>query len=172
MENDLENIWLLSKIMQLSFVVSWCVTDQMFPHREFLSVRYSSEVLNTSSRPIYRWLTWCKHININIYNQARTLWYKCTAYLISPQDVEPAAFSAAVSHFLNCLLSSCVPDSCSDELLTRRRSRRKKTHGSRVPSVTDSGWARLTPSELWGKIKTEAGDYYHYAFEKYVCVCL
>ncbi|XP_070700176.1 clustered mitochondria protein homolog [Pempheris klunzingeri] len=83
------------------------------------------------------------------------------------QDVEPAAFSAAVSHFLNCLLSSatCLPDSCSDELLTRRRSRRRRSHGGRVAMLTDSVWARLTPSELWGRIKTEAGDYYHYTID-------
>ncbi|XP_049448798.1 clustered mitochondria protein homolog [Epinephelus fuscoguttatus] len=83
------------------------------------------------------------------------------------QDVEPAAFSAAVSHFLNCLLSSssCFPDSCSDELLSRRRSRRRRSHGSRVASLTDSVWARLTPSELWGRIRTEAGDYYHYTID-------
>uniref|UniRef100_A0A4W6F8A6 Clustered mitochondria protein homolog n=1 Tax=Lates calcarifer TaxID=8187 RepID=A0A4W6F8A6_LATCA len=83
------------------------------------------------------------------------------------QDVEPAAFSAAVSHFLNCLLSSstCVLDSCSDELLSRRRSRRRRSHGSRVPLLTDSMWARLTPSELWGRIRTEAGDYYHYTID-------
>ncbi|KAF3705704.1 Clustered mitochondria protein -like protein [Channa argus] len=70
------------------------------------------------------------------------------------QDVEPAAFSAAVSHFLNCLLSSasCFPDSRSDELLSRRRSRRRRSHRSRVTLLTDSTWARLTPSELWGRI--------------------
>lgn len=89
-------------------------------------------------------------------------------YLIFSQDVEPAAFSAAVSHFLNCLLSSstCVLDSCSDELLSRRRSRRRRSHGSRVPLLTDSMWARLTPSELWGRIRTEAGDYYHYTIDR------
>ncbi|XP_034538961.1 clustered mitochondria protein homolog [Notolabrus celidotus] len=83
------------------------------------------------------------------------------------QDVEPAAFSAAVSHFLNCLLSSssCLPDSCSDELLSRRRSRRRRSQGSRVASVTDSVWSRLNPSELWGKVKAEAEEYYHYTIE-------
>ncbi|XP_035522941.1 clustered mitochondria protein homolog isoform X2 [Morone saxatilis] len=83
------------------------------------------------------------------------------------QDVEAAAFSAAVSHFLNCLLSSssCFPDSCSDELLSRRRSRRRRSHGSRVALLTDSVWAKLTPSELWGRIRTEAGDYYDYTID-------
>ncbi|XP_026183319.1 clustered mitochondria protein homolog [Mastacembelus armatus] len=80
------------------------------------------------------------------------------------QDVEPAAFSAAVSHFLNCLLGSspCFPDSCPDELLSRRRSRRRRSHGSRATLLTDNMWARLTPGELWGRIRTEAEDYYHY----------
>uniref|UniRef100_I3JQ21 Clustered mitochondria homolog n=1 Tax=Oreochromis niloticus TaxID=8128 RepID=I3JQ21_ORENI len=83
------------------------------------------------------------------------------------QDVEPAAFSAAVSHFLNCLLtsSSCFPDSCSDELLSRRRSRRRRSHGSRVALLSDSVWARLTSGELWGRIRAEARDYYHYTFD-------
>ncbi|XP_042286092.1 clustered mitochondria protein homolog isoform X1 [Thunnus maccoyii] len=83
------------------------------------------------------------------------------------QDVEPAAFSAAVSHFLNCLLSStsCFPDSCSDELLTRRRSRRRRSHGSRVSMLTDTVWAKLTASELWGRIRTEAENYYHYTID-------
>ncbi|XP_067347420.1 clustered mitochondria protein homolog [Channa argus] len=83
------------------------------------------------------------------------------------QDVEPAAFSAAVSHFLNCLLSSasCFPDSRSDELLSRRRSRRRRSHRSRVTLLTDSTWARLTPSELWGRIRSEARHYYHHAVD-------
>uniref|UniRef100_A0A669C2K3 Clustered mitochondria homolog n=1 Tax=Oreochromis niloticus TaxID=8128 RepID=A0A669C2K3_ORENI len=86
------------------------------------------------------------------------------------QDVEPAAFSAAVSHFLNCLLtsSSCFPDSCSDELLSRRRSRRRRSHGSRVALLSDSVWARLTSGELWGRIRAEARDYYHYTFDRCV----
>uniref|UniRef100_A0A3B3UUP5 Clustered mitochondria homolog n=1 Tax=Poecilia latipinna TaxID=48699 RepID=A0A3B3UUP5_9TELE len=57
------------------------------------------------------------------------------------KDVEPAAFSAAVSHFLNCLLSSSsapVPDSCSDELPSRRRSRRRRTQSDRANFPTSS----------------------------------
>uniref|UniRef100_A0A3Q0SQI9 Clustered mitochondria homolog n=1 Tax=Amphilophus citrinellus TaxID=61819 RepID=A0A3Q0SQI9_AMPCI len=87
------------------------------------------------------------------------------------QDVEPAAFSAAVSHFLNCLLSSsssCFPDSCSDELLSRRKSRRRRSYGARVALLGDSVWARLTSSELWARIKAEAQDYYHYTFDRCV----
>ena len=87
--------------------------------------------------------------------------------------MEPAAFSAAVSHFLNCLLSSssCIPDSCSDELLSRRRSRRRRNQGSRVALLTHSLWAKMTPSELWDRIRAEAGDYYQCTFDRYACAC-
>ncbi|XP_032432290.1 clustered mitochondria protein homolog isoform X2 [Xiphophorus hellerii] len=84
------------------------------------------------------------------------------------KDVEPAAFSAAVSHFLNCLLSSSsapVPDSCSDELPSRRRSRRRRTQSDRANVPTSSLWAKLTSDDLWIRIKMEAEDYYHYTFK-------
>lgn len=84
------------------------------------------------------------------------------------QDVEPAALSAAVSHFLNCLLSSspCFLDSCSDELASRRRSRRRRSHRGRVSSLKDSMWTKLTPSELWNRIRTEAREYFHYEINR------
>ncbi|CAG5872673.1 unnamed protein product [Menidia menidia] len=80
------------------------------------------------------------------------------------QNVEPAAFSAAVSHFLNCLLGSsvCLPDSGSDELLSRRRSRRRRSHGGRAGSLPDGVWVKLSAAELWSRIRAEAEDYYHY----------
>ncbi|KAM6907215.1 clustered mitochondria protein homolog [Xenentodon cancila] len=83
------------------------------------------------------------------------------------QDVKPAAFSTAVSHFLNCLLSSSsgFPDSCSDELLSHHRSRRRRSHGSRVGLLSVSVWARLTSSELWSRVRAEAHDYYHYTID-------
>ncbi|KAK5610021.1 hypothetical protein CRENBAI_022394 [Crenichthys baileyi] len=83
------------------------------------------------------------------------------------KDVEPAAFSAAVSHFLNCLLSSSciVPESCTDELPSRRRSRRHRSQSNRGNLLTNSVWARLTSDELWSRIRTEAQDYYHYTFK-------
>ncbi|XP_021163395.2 clustered mitochondria protein homolog isoform X1 [Fundulus heteroclitus] len=82
------------------------------------------------------------------------------------KDVEPAAFSAAVSHFLNCLLSSSsfVPESCADEPPSRRRSRRRRSQSSRANMSTNRVWARLTSDELWSRIRTEAQDYYHYTF--------
>ncbi|XP_058484297.1 clustered mitochondria protein homolog [Solea solea] len=130
-------------------------------HQQGVNVRY----LGTLLRELHQGeesgrLSYLKRISISevIIRSAKHIF---RTYL---QDVEPAVFSAAVSHFLNCFLSSspCVPDSCSDELQSRRRSRRRRNHGSRVTMLTVSGWARLTSSELWSRIRTEAADYYNY----------
>uniref|UniRef100_A0A8C5H2A7 Clustered mitochondria protein homolog n=1 Tax=Gouania willdenowi TaxID=441366 RepID=A0A8C5H2A7_GOUWI len=82
------------------------------------------------------------------------------------QGVELSALSAAVSHFLNCFLSS-FSDSVThlplDELVSRRKSRKRR---NRVPGSGDNtAWASLTPSELWKNITSEAMSYYHFTLE-------
>uniref|UniRef100_A0A3Q2UP38 Clustered mitochondria protein homolog n=2 Tax=Fundulus heteroclitus TaxID=8078 RepID=A0A3Q2UP38_FUNHE len=82
------------------------------------------------------------------------------------QGVELSALSAAVSHFLNCFLSS-FPDAVAhlppDELVSRRKSRKRRT---RVPGSGDNtAWASLTPSELWKNIAAEAQSYYHFKIQ-------
>ncbi|KAM9317995.1 clustered mitochondria protein homolog isoform 3-T4 [Pholidichthys leucotaenia] len=82
------------------------------------------------------------------------------------QGVELSALSAAVSHFLNCFLSS-FPDAVThlppDELVSRRKSRKRR---NRVPGGGDNtAWASLTPSELWKNIASEAQSYYHYTVQ-------
>ncbi|KAK9520814.1 hypothetical protein VZT92_020674 [Zoarces viviparus] len=82
------------------------------------------------------------------------------------QAVELSALSAAVSHFLNCFLSS-FPDAVAhlppDELVSRRKSRKRR---NRVPGGGDNtAWASLTPSELWKNIASEAKSYYHFTIQ-------
>ncbi|XP_077397437.1 clustered mitochondria protein homolog isoform X1 [Festucalex cinctus] len=82
------------------------------------------------------------------------------------QGVELSALSAAVSHFLNCLLSS-FPDAVghlpADELVSRRKSRKRR---NKVPGSGDNtAWASLTPSELWKNIASEARSYYHFTIQ-------
>uniref|UniRef100_A0A669BBN3 Clustered mitochondria protein homolog n=1 Tax=Oreochromis niloticus TaxID=8128 RepID=A0A669BBN3_ORENI len=80
--------------------------------------------------------------------------------------VELSALSAAVSHFLNCFLSS-FPDAVAhlppDELVSRRKNRKRR---NRVPGGGDNtAWASLTPSELWKNIASEAQSYYHFTLQ-------
>ncbi|XP_071399224.1 clustered mitochondria protein homolog isoform X1 [Centroberyx affinis] len=82
------------------------------------------------------------------------------------QGVELSALSAAVSHFLNCFLSS-FPDAVAhlppDELVSRRKNRKRR---NRVPGGGDNtAWASLTPSELWKNIASEAQSYYHFTIQ-------
>lgn len=82
------------------------------------------------------------------------------------QAVELSALSAAVSRFLNCLLSS-FPDAIAhlppDELVSRRKSRKRR---NRVPGGGDNtAWASLTPNELWKNIASEAKSYYHFTIQ-------
>ncbi|XP_008307926.1 clustered mitochondria protein homolog isoform X2 [Cynoglossus semilaevis] len=82
------------------------------------------------------------------------------------QGVELSALSAAVSHFLNCFLSSfadAVAHLPPDELVSRRKNRKRR---NRVPGGGDNtAWASLTPSELWKNIATEAQSYYHFTIQ-------
>ncbi|XP_038635585.1 clustered mitochondria protein homolog isoform X1 [Scyliorhinus canicula] len=77
------------------------------------------------------------------------------------QGVEISALSSAISHFLNCLLSSYpnpVAHLLLDELVSRRKKNKRKM---RIPG-NDTAWASLTPAELWKQINSEAGESFDY----------
>jgi len=82
------------------------------------------------------------------------------------QNVELLSLSAAVSHFLNCLLSSCAnphPQLIPEELQIRnkRRSKRKGKGGANVLTAADSSeWALLTPRALWSQLRSDLKLYY------------
>ncbi|XP_046718842.1 clustered mitochondria protein homolog isoform X2 [Silurus meridionalis] len=93
---------------------------------------------------------------------------RCTKHIFKTylQGVELSALSAAVSHFLNCFLSSfpeAVAHLPADELVSRKKNKKRR---NRVPGGGDNtAWASLTPSELWKNISTEARTYYHFALQ-------
>ena len=75
------------------------------------------------------------------------------------------SLSCSISHFLNCLLSSCPTPSCTvpDQIHKKRsRNKSKKTNSKQSPlAPTDSvEWANLTPKTLWLQIKNEAKSYF------------
>ncbi|CAL8280497.1 unnamed protein product [Arctogadus glacialis] len=130
-------------------------------HQRGVNMRYLGPLLHTlETAPEGERLSHVQRISISevIIRSAKHI------FRIYLQNVEAAALSAAVSHFLNCLLSSAssAPDS-ADELLSRRRgSRRRRSQGSRAAALAETAWARMTPGDLWRKIQNEAEDYYHY----------
>lgn len=88
------------------------------------------------------------------------------------QGVELSGLSAAISHFLNCFLSSYpnpVAHLPADELISKKRNRRRR---NRPPGAADNtAWAVMTPQELWKNICQEAKNYFDFSLEWYVSRC-
>ncbi|XP_067306724.1 clustered mitochondria protein homolog isoform X3 [Pseudorasbora parva] len=129
-------------------------------HQRGINVRYLGNVLEfVDTMPAKAQLEHIYRIGIS------ELITRCAKHIFKTylQGVELSALSAAVSHFLNCLLSS-FPDAVAhlpaDELVSRRKNRKRR---NRVPGGGDNTtWASLTPSDLWKNITSEAQSYYHF----------
>ncbi|EZA50535.1 clustered mitochondria protein homolog isoform X2 [Ooceraea biroi] len=84
-----------------------------------------------------------------------------TSYM---QGTELMSLSAAVSHFLNCLLCSAQiihPQQNLEELQSKTAKRRNKRKGrSNGPQQSEVEWASLTPRSLWQQIKADLKAYY------------
>ncbi|XP_044144840.1 clustered mitochondria protein homolog [Bufo gargarizans] len=79
------------------------------------------------------------------------------------QGIEMSALSAAVSHFLNCFLSSYpnpVAYLLPDELLSRKRKNKKKMRP--LENGDSTAWASMTPTDLWRQIQQNAKDNYDF----------
>lgn len=80
--------------------------------------------------------------------------------------MELSGLSAAISHFLNCFLSSYpnpVAHLPADELISKKRNRRRR---NRPPGAADNtAWAVMTPQELWKNICQEAKNYFDFSLE-------
>ncbi|XP_075329633.1 clustered mitochondria protein homolog isoform X2 [Odontesthes bonariensis] len=132
-------------------------------HQRGINVRYLGTVLEfVDKTPAKAQLEHFYRIGIT------ELITRCAKHIFKTylQGVELSALSAAVSHFLNCFLSS-FPDAVAhlppDELVSRRKSRKRR---NRVPGGGDNtAWASLTPSELWKNIASEAKSYYHFTLQ-------
>ncbi|KAF7668862.1 hypothetical protein LDENG_00282870 [Lucifuga dentata] len=132
-------------------------------HQRGINVRYLGTVLDFLDKtPAKAQLEHFYRIGIS------ELITRCAKHIFKTylQGVELSALSSAVSHFLNCFLSS-FPDAVAhlppDELVSRRKSRKRR---NRVPGGGDNTtWASLTPSELWKNIASEAQSYYHFTIQ-------
>ncbi|XP_069800781.1 clustered mitochondria protein homolog isoform X2 [Dendropsophus ebraccatus] len=82
------------------------------------------------------------------------------------QGVELSGLSAAISHFLNCFLSS-FPNSVAhlpaDELVSKKKNKKRKNRN--LSSADNTAWASVTPQELWKNIYSEAKAYFDFTLE-------
>ncbi|XP_013790662.1 clustered mitochondria protein homolog, partial [Limulus polyphemus] len=98
---------------------------------------------------------------------SRAAKHQFTMYL---QCVEMMSLAAAISHFLNCFLSSCLtlPTPVGAEELQIRTSRRKgKRKNKQNPLLIQDNneWATLTPRSFWSSLKAELLSYYNWTLE-------
>ncbi|MGH0153051.1 UNVERIFIED_CONTAM: hypothetical protein FKN15_023977 [Acipenser sinensis] len=131
-------------------------------HQHGINVRYLGTVLDFISKTPAR--TQLDHIyRIGIYELiTRSAKHFFKTYL---QGVELSGLSAAVSHFLNCFLSSftdAVAHLPADELVSKRKNRRRRNRVAGGGGGDNTAWASLTPTELWRSIVSEASSYYHF----------
>ncbi|XP_071994297.1 clustered mitochondria protein homolog isoform X2 [Engystomops pustulosus] len=82
------------------------------------------------------------------------------------QGVELSGLSAAISHFLNCFLSS-FPNSVAhlpaDELVSKKKNKKRKNRN--LSSADNTAWASVTPQDLWKNICSEAKAYFDFSLE-------
>uniref|UniRef100_A0A5K3EIG9 Clu domain-containing protein n=2 Tax=Mesocestoides corti TaxID=53468 RepID=A0A5K3EIG9_MESCO len=82
------------------------------------------------------------------------------------QEVDPLFVSAAIAHFLNCLLTACPllqPMAGIDEQIQKMvKVKKGKKRGKSVrDSSEEMSWTNETPSSLWASLNKEAKEYYH-----------
>lgn len=88
-------------------------------------------------------------------------------YYTYMQNTEMMGLSGAISHFLNCFLTSgplSTPAAGDEELqkTNKRRNNKHKKNGSNGSTVRTSEWALLTQKSLWLHIKKECKTYWDY----------
>uniref|UniRef100_A0A646QCK0 Clustered mitochondria protein homolog n=1 Tax=Hemiscolopendra marginata TaxID=943146 RepID=A0A646QCK0_9MYRI len=90
-----------------------------------------------------------------------------TSYL---QGGEMMSLAAAISHFLNCFLSSCpTPHApiAAEELQSRntKKNKKKRNRNSHLFSQDNNEWATLTPKSLWTSLQSELKFYYDWKLD-------
>ncbi|XP_059829435.1 clustered mitochondria protein homolog isoform X2 [Hypanus sabinus] len=82
------------------------------------------------------------------------------------QGVELSGLSVAISHFLNCFLSSFpnpIAHLPTDELVSKKkRNKRKPRH---LGNADNTAWASTTPQELWKNISNETKSYFDFSID-------
>ncbi|KAF0755448.1 clustered mitochondria protein [Aphis craccivora] len=79
------------------------------------------------------------------------------------QSAELMSLANAVSHFLNCFLSSCStphPQNTLDDVKPIKKRNKRKGRLNRLLTVDNKDWANLTRHALWSQIRAEIKSYY------------
>ncbi|XP_035691611.1 clustered mitochondria protein homolog isoform X3 [Branchiostoma floridae] len=83
------------------------------------------------------------------------------------QGVEMLCLSAAVSHFLNCLLSTFsnphpqLPEDFGLNMNKKKKNKKRSRHYP-IANHVDREWASLSPQDMWSNIRTEVKEYFDF----------
>merc|ERR1719431_1261690 len=82
------------------------------------------------------------------------------------QGMDMLSLAGSVSHFMNCLLSSCPnPSAVVPDQMHKKRSRNKSKKSTKQSPLAPSDsveWVNLTPKTLWAQIREEAKAYFNW----------
>lgn len=86
------------------------------------------------------------------------------------------SMSLAISHFLNCFLTTTPvlqpPQISNDELFKTSKRRYNKRSSTKTANITDQQeWINLTQKSLWQQIRRELKAYWDYEFITTDCQC-
>ncbi|KAK2711731.1 clustered mitochondria protein homolog [Artemia franciscana] len=91
-------------------------------------------------------------------------------FTVYMQGMDMICLSAAISHFLNCFLSSCpTPQAltATDEILSKISKKKSKRKGNKPsqsgpngPNTEGLEWSLLTSKQLWTRIQEELKSYW------------
>ncbi|XP_008120855.2 clustered mitochondria protein homolog isoform X1 [Anolis carolinensis] len=155
---------------QIPGLVKDCLDHTMLPmdgatlaeamHQRGINMRYLGKVVDFVTKTPAR--TQLDHIyKIGIMEViTRSAKHIFKLYL---QGVELSGLSAAISHFLNCLLSSFpnpVAHLPADELVSKKKNKRRKNRN--LSASDNTAWASMSPQELWKNICSEAKSYFDF----------
>ncbi|XP_055511855.1 clustered mitochondria protein homolog isoform X1 [Leucoraja erinacea] len=133
------------------------MTDAL--HKYGINIRYIGKITQLISQSENK--QYLEHISRLLIGEIITRVAKHVVVLYQ-QNVEISALSLAISHFLNCFLSSHNNGAAHllpGELASRKKRNKRKM---RIPE-NDLAWASLTRTELWKQINSEAFESFDYA---------
>uniref|UniRef100_A0A8D0BWV9 Clustered mitochondria protein homolog n=2 Tax=Salvator merianae TaxID=96440 RepID=A0A8D0BWV9_SALMN len=158
---------------QIPGLIKDCLDHTMLPmdgatlaeamHQRGINMRYLGKVVDFITKtPTWTQLDHIYKIGITelITRSAKHIF---KTYL---QGVELSGLSAAISHFLNCFLSSFpnpVAHLPADELVSKKKNKRRKNRN--LGPADNTAWSTMSPQELWKNICLEAKNYFDFTLE-------
>merc|ERR1719282_1155292 len=133
-------------------------------HNRGINMRYLGKIADMLSKVPQLEYVYVIAVSEVVMRSAKHLF---THYL---QGMDMLSLAGSVSHFMNCLLSSCPnPSAVVPDQMHKKRSRNKSKKSAKQSPLAPSDsveWASLTPKTPWAQIRQEAKSYFNWTLEQ------